>query len=64
MSGMNDPLSRPDGPQQARDRRDPWDRFGWLMGVIWVFFLYFPIHAALAAGLGPVATAVACQMTK
>jgi two-component system sensor histidine kinase DesK len=26
---------------------DPWDRFGWVMSVIWLVFLGFPLHAAL-----------------
>lgn len=25
--------------------RDPWQRWGWLMGVVWLVFLYFPIVA-------------------
>ncbi len=27
--------------------RDPWDRFGWIMGVVWLVFLGFPIGAAV-----------------
>ena len=26
---------------------DPWDRFGWVMSVIWLVFLAFPLQAAL-----------------
>lgn len=29
--------------------RDPWDRFGWLMGAIWLVFLGFPIAAAITS---------------
>jgi two-component system sensor histidine kinase DesK len=29
----------PDGPQQ----RDPWDRYGWVMGAVWLLFLGFPL---------------------
>jgi len=34
-------LDRPEA-----DLRDPWDRFGWVMGVVWLVFLGFPIAAA------------------
>lgn len=27
--------------------RDPWDRFGWVMGVIWLVFLGFPLAATV-----------------
>lgn len=33
----------PAGPE------DPWERFGWLMGAIWLVFLGFPIAASVAA---------------
>ncbi|WP_309102177.1 histidine kinase [Microbacterium sp.] len=37
--------------QQARDRpsasQDPWARFGWLMAVIWLVFLVYPVLALL-----------------
>lgn len=36
---------------------EPWDRFAWLMGVVWVFFLYFPLQATFSAGLDQKATA-------
>jgi two-component system, NarL family, sensor histidine kinase DesK len=28
---------------------DPWDRFGWVMGVVWLVFLGFPIAGALTS---------------
>lgn len=31
------------------DSQDPWERFGWVMGAIWLVFLGFPFHAALTA---------------
>src|SRR5699024_1894475 len=31
----------------------PWDRFGWLMGGIWLLFLGFPLVATLTASLAP-----------
>jgi two-component system sensor histidine kinase DesK len=45
--------------QRMHPQRDPWDRFGWLMGVVWVFFLYFPIAGALSADVDPSSRAVA-----
>lgn len=33
----------------AQLSRDPWARFGWLMGAVWIFFLAFPLNAALEA---------------
>lgn len=45
--------------QRPRPQRDPWDRFGWLMGVVWVFFLYFPISGAIGTDADPAAKAVA-----
>lgn len=27
--------------------RDPWERFGWLMAVVWLFFLIYPVMALL-----------------
>lgn len=38
-------LSRPPGP----DPRDPWERWGWLMGAIWLVFLGFPIVGTVRA---------------
>ncbi len=37
-------MSQPD-----RDTQDPWDRFGWIMGAIWLVFLLFPLTAAARA---------------
>ena len=31
--------------------RDPWDRFGWVMGVVWLVFLLFPLGEAVTAEL-------------
>lgn len=39
---METPASQP--PPQS-----PWQRFGWLMGVIWLVFLIFPLIAAITA---------------
>jgi two-component system sensor histidine kinase DesK len=45
--------SRQDPPGASSDDvdlpRDPWQRFGWLMSVIWLVFLGFPLAAALTA---------------
>jgi two-component system sensor histidine kinase DesK len=30
-----------------RDPEDPWERFGWIMGAIWLVFLFFPLVAAV-----------------
>jgi two-component system sensor histidine kinase DesK len=35
--------------QPDRDTQDPWERFGWIMGAIWLVFLLFPLAAALTA---------------
>lgn len=29
--------------------RDPWERYGWVMGVVWLVFLVFPVLAVLSA---------------
>ncbi len=34
-------VARPD-----RDTQNPWERFGWIMGAIWLVFLLFPLVAA------------------
>jgi len=34
-------------PDQPNLPADPWDRFGWVMSVIWLVFLAFPMQAAL-----------------
>jgi two-component system sensor histidine kinase DesK len=34
---------------QRADERGPWERFTWVMGVVWVVFMAFPISSALAA---------------
>lgn len=45
--------------QSTHAQRDPWDRFGWLMGVVWVFFLYFPISGAMTSDAEPAAKTAA-----
>lgn len=41
---MSEPVEADtDGP------RDPWERFGWLMGAVWLVFLAFPASTAVAA---------------
>lgn len=32
-----------------RDTQDPWERFGWVMGSIWLVFLLFPLRSAFTA---------------
>lgn len=39
----------PATPPVTTDLEDPWERWGWLMGGIWLVFLAFPIVAALTA---------------
>lgn len=34
--------------------RDPWERLGWVMGAVWVVFLYFPLASAATADTAPV----------
>ncbi len=38
--------------------RDPWDRFGWVMGTVWLLFLAFPL-AAIVSGTFPLWVKVA-----
>lgn len=33
----------------APARTDPWERFGWVMGAVWVLFLVFPLATALTS---------------
>ena len=42
----------------AQAERDPWDRYGWVMGTVWLVFLGFPILGIIAGDL-PVPTKVA-----
>jgi two-component system sensor histidine kinase DesK len=35
--------------QEDRDTQGPWERFGWIMGAIWLVFLMFPLSSALTA---------------
>ena len=30
-------------PRPHAARRDPWDRYGWVMGAVWLVFLGFPL---------------------
>ena len=40
-------MSRPPGPTQPdRDTQNPWERYGWIMGAIWLVFLSFPLKSA------------------
>lgn len=42
------PDSAPSAPREAASvSAAPWDRFGWVMAVIWLFFLGFPISDVL-----------------
>jgi two-component system sensor histidine kinase DesK len=41
-------------PNAPTDSTDPWERFGWLMGAIWIVFLIFPIGSAATADTAPV----------
>lgn len=53
------PAGEPDNGPSTPDPRDPWERFGWIMGAIWLLFLFFPIAAVLAAPVGALAKAAA-----
>lgn len=35
--------------QPERDTQNPWERFGWVMGSIWLVFLLFPLTSAFTA---------------
>ncbi len=35
--------------KRAADKRDPWEKYGWVMSSIWLVFLIFPLVAALNA---------------
>ena len=37
----------PDTTRSDRDTQNPWERFGWIMGAIWLVFLIFPLSAAI-----------------
>lgn len=39
--------SIPDQGESTAPAHDPWDRYGWLMGAIWLVFLVFPITAMI-----------------
>src|SRR5690625_7627210 len=38
---------------RARVELTPWDRYGWVMADIWLFFLVFPVVYLLERPLGP-----------
>ena len=38
------PLNQPE-----RNTQDPWERFGWVMGSVWLVFLLFPLTSAFTA---------------
>ncbi|HLS03451.1 MAG TPA: histidine kinase [Actinomycetales bacterium] len=42
-----------DGNEHERVELTPWDRYGWVMAVIWLFFLVFPVVYLLERPLGP-----------
>lgn len=42
--------------------RDPWDRFGWVMGAIWLVFLAFPVVAAITSDRPPWVRALAVTL--
>lgn len=33
----------PSAPPSSKAQKDPWERYGWLMAVVWMVFLAFPI---------------------
>jgi two-component system, NarL family, sensor histidine kinase DesK len=33
----------------TRDTQNPWEKYGWIMGAIWLVFLAFPVKSALIA---------------
>jgi two-component system, NarL family, sensor histidine kinase DesK len=42
-------VTQPCGPHPNRDTRDtqnPWERYGWIMGAIWLVFLSFPLKSS------------------
>lgn len=47
MTTMTDP------PTHSPAARSPWERFGWLMGAIWLVFLAFPVTAVATASIAP-----------
>ncbi len=43
-------MTRPRASTQPdRDTQNPWERFGWIMGAIWLVFLLFPLTSAFTA---------------
>jgi two-component system sensor histidine kinase DesK len=37
----------PEPVGNTRDTQDPWERYGWIMGAIWIVFLLFPLTSAV-----------------
>lgn len=40
-------MTDPDTAPRGLPSRDPWEKFGWLMGVVWLVFLVFPVVSVL-----------------
>src|SRR5699024_2812205 len=38
-----------DPASELDEARGPWERFSWVMGVVWIIFMLFPIGAAFEA---------------
>lgn len=43
----------PTGTPSTAPPHSPWERFGWVMGTIWLVFLFFPVVSVLTAPLPP-----------
>lgn len=43
MSPGTSARSAPCEPEEAPERANPWDRWGWAMAMIWLGFLFFPL---------------------
>jgi len=44
------------------DRQGPWERFAWVMGVVWVVFMGFPISSAVHADVSVTARGIAVAL--
>ena len=53
--GSGSPAAPADTPATPPAQRGPWERYGWLMGCVWLVFLYFP-GLALAQSHAPATT--------
>lgn len=47
-------MTRPTTSDRPTAPEDPWERFGWLMGAIWLVFLAFPVASSVTAPRDPV----------